>query len=192
MKTLIKQTIAVVALAAFVSTSASAQNGGVAAITKLDTSFNFGPIAVSLQTTNPVQDQTGMFQSTLHVEVRDDTQTPPLNGQIDAVGRAPDVVTLLGGFLAAAIQVEKDLQAGVTFAQAVTDAQAKTGVTIISFRDPTAVEYAVTLALIITVWVINLTARISTPAGPELTAILNKMISALAAIGVLPPATIVP
>src|SRR5260370_5369303 len=39
----------------------------------------------------------------------------------------------------------------MTFQQAAADAQAKTGVTVTFFNDPTAVEYAVMLALIIVV-----------------------------------------
>ena len=77
--------------------------------------------------------------------------TPAFNGDPVATGQAADADTLLGRFLPAAIIVEKDLLAGMTFQQAAADAQAKTGVKVTFFNDPTAVEYAVMLALIIVV-----------------------------------------
>ena len=117
----------------------------------LDLSFSIGPIAAQLNITNPVAQPGGEFQSTLHIHARDDTQTPIINADLIATGQAADADTLLGGFLPAAIIVEKDLLAGMTFQQAAADAQAKTGVTVNFFNDPTAVEYAVMLALIIVV-----------------------------------------
>ena len=117
----------------------------------LDTSFSIGPLAVRLDITNPVAQPVGGWRSTLHLHVRDDTQMPVFNGHLEAIGNAPDADTLLGGLLPAAMIVKKDLFAGMTFEQAAADAQAKTGVTVTSFNDPTAVEYAVMLALIIVV-----------------------------------------
>jgi len=124
----------------------------------LDLSFNIGPIAAQLNITNPVaQPGGGGFQSTLHIHARDDTQTPAINADLVATGQAADADTLLGGFLPAALLVEKDLLAGMTFQQAAGDAQAKTGVTVNFFNDPTAVEYAVMLALIIVVCITAIT-----------------------------------
>src|SRR5215471_17753667 len=117
----------------------------------LDVSFSFGSLAVQLNITNPVALPSGVLRSTLHMHARDDTQTPPFNGDLVAIGNAPDADTLLGGLLPAAIIVKKDLFAGMTFEQASADAQTKTGVTITFFNDPTAVEYAVMIALIIVV-----------------------------------------
>jgi Flp pilus assembly pilin Flp len=123
----------------------------------LDLSFSIGPIAAQLNITNPVAQPAGGFQSTLHIHARDDTQTPPINADLVATGQAADADTLLGGFLPAAIIVEKDLLAGMTFQQAAADAQSKTGVTVNFFNDPTAVEYAVMLALIIVVCITAIT-----------------------------------
>jgi Flp pilus assembly pilin Flp len=123
----------------------------------LDLSFNIGPIAAQLDVTRPVaQPGTGVFRSTLHIHARDDTQTPAVNADLVANGQAADADTLLSGFLPAAIIVEKDLLAGMTFQQASADAQAKTGVTVNFFNDPTAVEYAVMLALIIVVCITDI------------------------------------
>jgi Flp pilus assembly pilin Flp len=63
-------------------------------------------------------------------------------------GRAPDVDTLVGGFVPAALIILKDLAAGMSFQQAATDAQAKTGVTVTFLNDPGLTEYALILALI--------------------------------------------
>lgn len=124
----------------------------------LDISINIGPIAAQLNITNPVaQPGGGGFQSTLHIHARDDTQTPPINADLVATGQAADADTLIGGFLPAAIIVEKDLLVGMTFQQAAADAQSKTGVTVNFFNDPTAVEYAVMLALIIVVCITAIT-----------------------------------
>jgi len=117
----------------------------------LDLSFNIGPIAAQLNITRPVAQPGGVFKSTLHIHARDDTQTPAFNADVVATGQAADADTLLGGFLPAAIIVLKDVAAGMTFQQAAADAQAKTGVTVTFLKDPTAVEYAVMLALIIVV-----------------------------------------
>src|SRR6266513_2263603 len=118
----------------------------------LDLSFNIGPIAAQSDITKPIaQPGTGLFKSTLHIHARDDTQTPAFNADVVATGQAADADTLLGGFLPAAIIVLKDVAAGMTFQQAAADAQAKTGVMVTFLKDPTAVEYAVMLALIIVV-----------------------------------------
>src|SRR5260370_28062078 len=106
----------------------------------LDLSFNIGPIAAQLDITNPVAQPGGGFKSTLHIHARDDTQTPAFNADLVATGQAADADTLLGGFLPAAIIVEKDLLAGMTFQQAAAGAQAKTGGTVTFFNDPTRVE----------------------------------------------------
>jgi Flp pilus assembly pilin Flp len=123
----------------------------------LDLSFGIGPIAAQLNITNPVAQPGGGFQSTLHVHARDDTQTPAINADLVATGQAADAETLLGGFVPAAIIVENDLLAGMTFDLAAADAQGKTGVTVNFFNDPTAVEYTVMLALIIVVCITAIT-----------------------------------
>jgi Flp pilus assembly pilin Flp len=181
MQNLLKKILAVTLSVIVVPTLASAQTGTAPSVTKFDTSFNVGPIAVSLQMTNPIQAQTGVVWDTLHIEARDDTQTPPLHAILDAVGQAPDAATLLGGFLPAAIVVQNDLAAGLTLAQAVADAQAKTGVTITSFHDGLT-EYALILALIAILAVAALTVA-SPPLNPQMTAILTKMQTSLAAVG---------
>jgi len=115
----------------------------------LDLSFNIGPIAAQLNITRPVaQPGTGVFKSTLHVHARDDTQTPAVNAFLVATGQAADADTLLGGFLPAAIIVEKDLLAGMTFQQAAADAQANTGVTVTFLNDTDVVEYSLLLAFV--------------------------------------------
>src|SRR6266705_3516497 len=114
----------------------------------LDLSFNIGPIAAQLDITKPVARPGGMFRSTLHIHARDDTQTPAFNADLVSTGQAADPDTLLGGFLPAALIVNQDLLAGMTFQQAAADAQAKTGVTVTFFNDATMVEYGLMVALI--------------------------------------------
>src|SRR5713101_8450570 len=153
----------------------------------LDLSFNIGPIAAQLNITKPVaQPGTGVFRSTIHIHARDDTQTPAVNAFLVATGQAADADTLLGGFLPAVIIVEKDLLAGITFQQAAADAQAKTGVTVTFFNDPTAVEYAVMLALII---VVCITAMVIVQPGlkGQLCTIRGNLEAGLAAAGVGKP-----
>jgi Flp pilus assembly pilin Flp len=150
-------------------------------VTELNTSFNVGSIAVSLQMTNPIQAQTGVVWDTLHIDARDDTQSPPFHATVDAVGRASDAATLLGGFLPATIIVQNDLAAGLTLAQAIADAQAKTGVTITSFHDGLT-EYALILALIAIIAIAAL-KRVSPPLNLQMAAILTKMQTSLAAVG---------
>jgi Flp pilus assembly pilin Flp len=152
----------------------------------LDLSFNIGPIAAQLDITNPVAQPGGGFKSTLHIHARDDTQTPAVNADLVATGQAADANTLLGGFLPAAIIVEKDLLAGMTFQQAAADAQAKTGVRVTFFNDPTAVEYAVMLALIIVVCITGIT-RVQPGLGDQACAIRAKLEAGLAAAGVVNP-----
>ena len=182
MRTMLKNTIAVL-LAAIMPGFTSAQTGTstTTAVTQLSTSFNVGPVAVSLQMTNPIQTQSGVVWDTLHIEARDDTQSPPLHATLDAVGQAADVTTLLGGFLAAAIIVENELAAGVALSQAVAVAKAKIAVTITSFQDGLT-EYALILALIAIVAIAALKVS-SPPLSPQMTAILSKMQTSLAAVG---------
>jgi len=123
----------------------------------LNTSFSVGPIALQLNTTNPVV-QSGIFRSTLHIHVRDDTQTPAFNGDLVAIGTAIDRNTLLGGLLPAGIILKQDLLAGMTFEQAVADAQTKTGVTVTFFNDASMVEYAILLFAVLMVATSSLAA----------------------------------
>jgi Flp pilus assembly pilin Flp len=185
LKTIVNKPLTLAVLMIFASSMVSAQPAAPAPdVTKVDLSFNLGPIAVSVQMTHPVQDPSGIVWDTLHLEARDDTQASPFRATLDAVGQALDTVSLLGGFLPAAIAVEKDLAAGMALGDAVADAQGKTGVTITAFHDPTAVEYAVMLALIIVVCITAITEHISSPINPELSAIAAKMQSSLDAVGV--------
>jgi Flp pilus assembly pilin Flp len=146
----------------------------------LDISTNVGPLAVQLNITNPVA-QPG-DRSTLHMHVRDDTQTPAFNGDLVAIGNAADPNTLLGGLLPAAMIVKQDLLANMTFDQAAADAQTKTGITITFFNDPTAVEYAVMLALIMVV-VITGSATVSPGLHDDACTIKSTLLSGLAAGG---------
>jgi len=153
----------------------------------LDTSFSIGPLAVQLNITNPVaQPGGGGYRSTLHMHVRDDTQTPAFNGDLVAIGNAADADTLLGGLLPAAMIVKKDLLAGMTFEQAAADAQTKTGVTVTFFNDPTAVEYAVMLALIIVVC-ITASATVSPGLHDDACTIKSNLLDGLAAGGFQTP-----
>jgi len=153
----------------------------------LDLSFNIGPIAAQLNITRPVAHAgTGVFKSTLHVHARDDTQTPAFNADLVATGQAADADTLLGGFLPAAIIVLKDIAAGMTFHQAAADAQTKTGVTVTFLHDPTAVEYAVMLALIIVVCITDIVI-VQPGFSPESCTIRGNLEAGLAAAGVVNP-----
>jgi Flp pilus assembly pilin Flp len=113
-----------------------------------DISVNVGPIAMHLNITQPVAQPDDLFHRTLHIHARDDTQKPPFNTDLVATGQAPDVDTLVGGFVPGALIILKDLAAGMSFQQAATDAQAKTGVTVTFLNDPGLTEYALILALI--------------------------------------------
>jgi hypothetical protein len=152
----------------------------------LDISFSIGPTTVQLNITNPVAQPAGGYHSTLHVHIRDDTQTPAFNGDLVAIGNATDADTLLGGLLPAAMIVKKDLLAGMTFEQAAADAQTKTGVTVTFFNDPTAVEYLVTLAITIVV-VITGAATVSPGLRDDACAIKSTLLSALTAGGFQEP-----
>ena len=152
----------------------------------LDLSFNIGPIAAQLNITRPVAQPGGVFKSTLHIHARDDTQTPAFNADVVATGQAADADTLLGGFLPAAIIVLKDVAAGMTFQQAAADAQAKTGVTVTFLKDPTAVEYAVMLALIIVVCITAI-AIVQPGLKDQLCTIRGDFEAGLAAAGVENP-----
>src|SRR6266404_311352 len=149
-------------------------------------SLNFGHVRVEYNITNPVAQPGGGFKTTLHIHAQDDTQTPAVNADLVASGQAADANTLLGGFLPAAIIVLKDTAAGMTFHQAAADAQAKTGVTVTFLNDPTAVEYAVMLALII---VVCITAIVIVQPGfsPQSCAIRGNLEAGLAAAGVVNP-----
>ena len=113
-------------------------------------SFSIGSIAAQLDITKPVaQPTTGLFKSTLHIHARDDTQTPPFNADLVAMGQAADSDTLVGGFGPAAVIFKQDVLAGMTFQQAVVDVQAKTGVTITFFNDAVLSEYALLLIAVL-------------------------------------------
>jgi Flp pilus assembly pilin Flp len=183
LRTLVNKPLALAVVMSIAASGVSAQTGPTPNVTKFDISFNLGPKAVSLQMTNPVQARSGVVWDTLHLEVRDDTLASPFRATLDAVGQAADVDTLFGSFLPAAIVVERDLAANMTLSDAVADAQLKTGVTITAFHDPTAVEYAVMLALIIVVCITAM-QTVSSPINPELQAIAATMQSSLNAIGV--------
>ena len=123
-----------------------------------------------------------MFSSTLHVHARDDTQTPAFNADLVSTGQAADPDTLLGGFLPAALIVNKDLLAGMTFQQAAADAQAKTGVTVTFFNDATMVEYGLMVALIALVC-IGAVTRVQPGLGDEACTIRAKLEAGLTALG---------
>jgi Flp pilus assembly pilin Flp len=148
----------------------------------LDVSFSVGSVALQLNITNPVAQPQGIFRSTLHVHIRDDSQTPNFNGDLVAIGNAPDADTLLGGLLPAALIVKQDLFAGMTFEQATADAQTKTGVTVTFFNDPTAVEYAVMLALIIVVCITAI-SNVSPGLHDDACTIKSNLLAGLAAGG---------
>jgi len=152
----------------------------------LNFSFNVGPIAHELDITRPAPQPAGVFRSTLHLHTRDDTQSPVFNGDLVATGQAADADTLLGGLLPAAIIVKQDLASGMSFAQAAADAKVKTGVTVTFFQDPTAVEYAVMLALIIVVCITDVT-RVQPGLNDEACTIRADLIGGLAALGVSNP-----
>ena len=126
----------------------------------LDISVKIGPLDTRVNITKPVAQSvttpTGgsavVFRDAVHVHGQLTTPEPPtVIADLVATGEAADPDTLVGGILPAVIRVEQDLHAGMTFQQAAADAQAKTGVTVTFIEDPTAVEYAVMLALIIVV-----------------------------------------
>jgi len=152
----------------------------------IDLSFNVGPIAVQLDITKPVAHVAGVFSSTLHLHARDDTQTPAFNGDLVATGQAADANTLLGGFLPAALIVKQDLLAGMTFQQAATDAQAKTGVTVTFLNDVAMVEYALLLVAVLLLAASRIVV-IQPGLGDQACAIRAKLEAGLAALGVQNP-----
>jgi len=164
----------------------------------LEISIKIGPLATHLNITKPVAQSVTtaagasavVFKSTLHLHAQNDTQTPTFNADLVSTGEAADPDTLVGGFLPAAIRVEQDLLAGMTFQQAVADAQAKTGVTVTFFEDPTAVEYAVMLALIIVVCITAIdNANVAPTLNGQACTIQSRLVAGLTAIGiVVPPA----
>jgi hypothetical protein len=146
-------------------------------------SFSIGSIATQLDITNPVaQPATGLFKSTLHIHARDDTQTPPFNADLVAMGQAADSDTLIGGFGPAALIVKQDLLASMTFQQASADAQAKTGVTITFFNDAVMVEYALLLFLVL-VGCMDRIVTIQPGLGNDACAIRAKLEAGVAALG---------
>jgi Flp pilus assembly pilin Flp len=157
----------------------------------IDIPITIGPFAARLKITPPVaiSGSTVVYQSELQVDVHDGSQTPRFDGYLVATGQAADPDDLVGALPAAAICVQQDLLAGMTFQQAAADCQAKTGVTVTSLEDPTAVEYAVMLALII---VVDITLA-RTVAGSDLdihlTKFQDKASASLVAIGITPPCT---
>jgi Flp pilus assembly pilin Flp len=163
----------------------------------LEISINIGPLATRVHITKPVAQSVTtpaggsavVFRSTLHVHAEDKTQTPTFNADLVSTAEAADPDTLVGGFLPAAIRVEQDILAGMTFQQAVADAQAKTGVTVTFFQDPTAVEYAVMLALIIVVCITAITKANVTPTlNGQACTIQSNLVAGLSAIGIAVPA----
>jgi hypothetical protein len=161
-----------------------------------DISVKIGRLATQLKITMPVAHSvttpTGgsavVFRSTLHLHADNDTQTPAFNADLVSTGEAADPDTLVGGLLPAAIRVEQDLLAGMTFQQAAADAQAKTGVTVTFFEDPTAVEYAVMLALIIVVCITTIAnANVAPTLNDQACTIQSRLVAGLAAIGIVIP-----
>jgi hypothetical protein len=149
----------------------------------INISFSIGSIATQLDITNPVaQPATGLFKSTLHIHARDDTQTPPFNADLVAMGQAADSDTLIGGFGPAALIVKQDLLASMTFQQASADAQAKTGVTITFFNDAVMVEYALLLFLVL-VGCMDRIVTIQPGLGNDACAIRAKLEAGVAALG---------
>jgi Flp pilus assembly pilin Flp len=163
----------------------------------LEISVNIGPLATRVHITKPVAQSVTtpaggsavVFRSTLHVHAQDETQTPTFNADLVSTAEAADPETLVGGFLPAAIRVEQDLLAGMTFQQAVADAQAKTGVTVTFFQDATMVEYGLMLALIIVVCITAITKANVTPTlNGQACTIQSNLVAGLTAIGVVVPA----
>jgi len=162
----------------------------------LEISIKAGPLATRVNITKPVTQSVTtanggsavVFKSTLHVHAQDETQTPTFTAELVASGQAADPDTLVGGFLPAAIRVLQDLQGGMTFQQAVADAQAKTGVTVTFIEDPTAVEYAVMLALIIVVCITAIdNANVTPTINGQLCTIQSNLVASLTAIGITVP-----
>lgn len=152
----------------------------------LDISFSFGSLAAEFNIMNPVGLPSGVFRSTLHIHVRDDSQTPSFNADLVAIGNAANADALLGGFLPAAIIVKNDLLAGMTFQQASVDAQTKTGVTVTFFNDATMSEYALLLFLIC----VNMMSGVGV-VSPQLQndacQIKSNLLSGMAALGIQNP-----
>lgn len=164
----------------------------------LEISVKIGPLAaqlnitqpVALSVTTPAGGTAVVFKSTLHLHAQNDTLTPTFIADLVATGEAADPDTLVGGFLPAAIRVEQDLLAGMTFQQAAADARAKAGVTVTFLEDPTAVEYAVMLALIIVVTIAAVdNANVAPTLNGQACKIQSNLVAGLTAIGiVVPPA----
>jgi len=164
----------------------------------LEISVNIGPLATRVHITKPVAQSVTtpaggsavVFRSTLHVHAQDETQTPTFNADLVSTAEAADADTLVGGFLPAAIRVEQDLLAGMTFQQAVADAQAKTGVTVTFFQDATMVEYGLMVALIIVVCITGITkANVAPTLNAQACTIQSNLVAGLTAIGIVVPPT---
>jgi Flp pilus assembly pilin Flp len=164
----------------------------------LEISIKIGPLATRVNITKPVTQSVTtsdggsaiIFKSTLHVHAQDETQTPTFIAELVASAQAADPDTLVGGFLPAAIRVLQDLQGGMTFQQAVADAQAITGVTVTFIEDPTAVEYAVMLALIIVVCITAIdNAGVTPTVNGQFCTIQSKLVVSLAGIGITVPSS---
>lgn len=162
----------------------------------LEISVKVGPLATRVDITKPVVQSvntpaggsTVVFKSTLHVHAQNDTLTPTFIADLVSTAEAADPDTLVGGFLPAAIRVEQDLAAGMTFQQASADAQAQTGVTVTFFEDPTAVEYAVMLALIIVVCITAIdNANVAPTLNGQACTIQSNLVKGLTAIGITVP-----
>ena len=147
----------------------------------IDTAFSVGPIALQLNITNPIA-QSGVFRSTIHIHVRDDTQTPVFNGDLVAIGNAEDANTLLGGLLPASVIFKQDLLGGMSFEQAVADVQTKTGVTVTFFNDASMVEYAIGLIQILIVAIGSVSAR-SSSLHDDACVIKSNLEAGLTAVG---------
>jgi hypothetical protein len=180
-KNIVNAPLAVVVIVVFTTSEAFAQ---AAPPLQLSTSFSVGPISVELRMPKPVAQPTGGVMGNIFIEARNETETPPFNATLTALGTAVDTPTLLGGFIPATVVVKRDLIAGLSFQDAVADAQSKTGITIVSFQDASMVEYALFLVPILLLGVgafKKLSQSNSTSA--ELSTIGDQLAATLAAIG---------
>jgi hypothetical protein len=150
----------------------------------IDASFSSGPVSAQVNITNPTAHQ-GSYHSTLHVHLRDDTQSPPFNADLVATGNAADIDTLLGGLFPAALIVRQDLLANMTFEQAAADAQTKTNVTVTFFNDGIA-EYDILGIMILGLEIVM--GNASSSLHDDACTIKANLMAGLAAGGIqLPP-----
>ena len=82
----------------------------------------------------------------------------------------------------AAIRFKQDLLAGQSFADAVADAQATTGVTITSFEDASMVEYALLLVAVLLLAAAG-AQGVSQPLHDDLAGVVTHLQASLNAIG---------